>query len=95
MLSADLNDNTLREFHWVHAVHLFSDPLGLGHLDEGRWSLRQASRLLLIANQANEPLARDQLVVDALQVIASACTLLDSTVCRLRESAVHSAGNGA
>jgi hypothetical protein len=85
-LSADPNDSTLREFHWVHAVHLFSNPLGLGHLDEGRWCLRQALQQLVIANNAGDSLARDQQVVDVPRVIASARDELDNTVRRLRST---------
>ena len=90
-MSADPNDSTLREFHWIHAVHLFSNPLGLGHLDEGRWCLRQALQQLVIANNAGDPLARDQQVVDVLQVIANARDELDNTVRRLRSLATQPA----
>lgn len=90
-LSTDPNDNTLREFHWIHAVHLFSDPLGLGHLDEGRWSLRHAWNQLAIAFQQGEPPARDQLFVDALLVIERVRDLLDNTVRRLRSAAAQPA----
>jgi hypothetical protein len=83
-LSADPNDNAPREFHWVYAVHLFSNPLGLGHLDEGRWSLRHAWRQLVIANNADDSVARDQQVVNALHVIDNARNELDNTVRRLR-----------
>jgi hypothetical protein len=86
-LGTDPGDSTLREFHWVHAVHLFSNPLGLGHLDEGRWCLRQAWNQLFIANQAGEPPARDQQVVNVLQAITSVRDELDNTVRRLRSLA--------
>lgn len=85
-LSTDPNDNTLREFHWIYAVHLFSDPLGLGHLDEGRWSLHHAWTQLALAFQQGEPPARDQLFVDALLVIERVRDLLDNTVRRLRSA---------
>jgi len=78
------DDSTLREFHWIHAVHLFSNPLGLSHLDEGRWCLRHAWNQLVIANQFGEPLAQDQQVVDVLQVINGARSLLDNLVSRPR-----------
>ena len=101
-LSTDPNDNSLREFHWIHTVHLFSDALGLGHLDEGRWSLRHAWYQLALAFQQGEPLARDQLFVDALLVIEKVRDLLDNTVRRLRsasaqpaEPAQHGTGNTA
>lgn len=77
-------DNTTREFHWVSAVHLFSNPLGLRHLDEGHWSLRNAWTHLVLANRANEPNAQDQQFVDVVNVITGVRTLLDNTVRRLR-----------
>ncbi|MBV9448661.1 MAG: hypothetical protein JO345_22465 [Streptosporangiaceae bacterium] len=83
--STDHEDNVLREFHWVHVVHLFSNPLGLFHLDEGRWSLRHASRVLAIANNQGDPIARDQQVVGVLQAIAAASGELDAKVRSLRE----------
>jgi len=80
------DDNTLREFHWVHAVHLFSNPLGLGHLDEGRWSLRHAIQQLLIATQqGGDLIARDPQVVEALNKIATASAELNARVHNLRQ----------
>jgi len=85
-------DNTTREFHWVYAVHLFSDPLGLGHLDEGRWSLRHAWNHLALANAANEPHARDQSFIDVLNEVARVRALLDDTMRRLRLTTTPTTG---
>jgi hypothetical protein len=87
-LTENPEDNTTREFHWVYAVHLFSNPLGLGmrHLDEGRWSLRHAWNHLTLAFQFDEPHARDQQFIDVLNVITGVRALLDNTVRRLRST---------
>jgi len=84
-LTTDLADNALREFHWVHAVHLFSNPLGLSHLDEGRWSLRHATQVLAIANNQDDPIAQNRQVVDVLRAVAAASGKLDAKVRSLRE----------
>jgi hypothetical protein len=77
------DDNALREFHWVHAVHLFTNPLGLFHLDEGRSSLRHASQVFAIARRY-DPVTQKPQVVDVLQAIADACGELDAKVHSLR-----------